>query len=85
MLRTMVFDAANFHAPSLVLTDTTFGTSQLLAGSDDPYFQGEKYVRAFSYIRQAPLPEKTIEAILRSNAIELYEADRLTMPEERTQ
>ena len=73
----MSFDAANFYAPSLVLADTAFGTSQILAGSDDPYFQGEKYVRAFSYIRQVPLPEKTIEAILRNNAIQLYGADTL--------
>lgn len=80
-LRTMLFDAANFYAPSLVLADTAFGTSQILAGSDDPYFQGEKYSRAFSYIRQAPLPEAAIEAILRNNAIRLYGADKLTTPE----
>jgi len=42
IVRTMSFDAANFYTPSLVLADTTFGTSQTLAGSDDPYFQGEK-------------------------------------------
>lgn len=76
-LRSMWFDAANFHIPSLVLAETTLGASQLLGGSDDTYFQAEKYVRAFSYIREAPLPADVIEAVLRTNAIGLYGAERL--------
>lgn len=71
-LRRMWFDAANFHTPSLLLADTTLGTAQILAGSDHPYFQDEKYIRAFSYIRDAPLPIKSITAVMHGNALYLY-------------
>ncbi|WP_204367146.1 amidohydrolase family protein [Nocardiopsis salina] len=53
VLRSMWFDAANFHTPSLQLAAATLGASQVLAGSDHPYFQREKYVRAFEHIRRA--------------------------------
>ena len=76
-LRSMWFDAANFHTPSLVLAATTLGAGQLLGGSDHPYFQADKYLRAFAYIREAPLTPETVDAILRANAISLYGADRL--------
>ena len=76
-LRSMWFDAANFHIPSLVLAATTLGAGRLLGGSDDPYFQAEQYVRAFSYIREAPLAPEDRAAILRANAIALYGAERL--------
>ncbi|MDI3389546.1 amidohydrolase family protein [Streptomyces sp. B-S-A8] len=71
-LRTMWFDAANFHEPSLRLTVETFGADRVLAGSDHPYFQEEKYVRAFDYIRNARLPAEDIRAILSGNADSLY-------------
>lgn len=77
-LRKMSFDAANFHIPSLVLADTTFGTARILGGSDDPYFQHDKYVRAFSYIREAPLSKEKTDAILRNNALDLYGEKALT-------
>lgn len=76
-LRSMWFDAANFHTPSLVLAATTLGAGQLLGGSDHPYFQADKYLRAFSYIREAPLTPETVGAILRENAISLYGRNRL--------
>lgn len=71
-LRRMWFDAANFHEPSLRLAVETYGADRILAGSDHPYFQEEKYVRAIEYVRQAQLPEAQIRAILGSNAEELY-------------
>lgn len=71
-LRHMYFDAANFHEPSLRLAAETFGFEQLLAGSDYPYFQEEKYVRAFSYIRDSLLAGDAVEAILHGNAQRLY-------------
>ncbi|MBE3001931.1 amidohydrolase [Nocardiopsis sp. HNM0947] len=72
VLRTMWFDAANFHTPSLQLAAATLGASQILAGSDHPYFQREKYVRAFHYVRRAPLSEADIDAVLTGNAAALY-------------
>ncbi|WP_276922792.1 hypothetical protein [Corynebacterium pyruviciproducens] len=35
----------------MALAAETFGVSQLMGGSDFPYFQEEKYVRAFDYVR----------------------------------
>ncbi len=71
-LKVMWFDAANFHEPSLRLTTETFGSSQVVAGSDHPYFQRDKYLRAFDYIRTARLDEETIGQILVGNAETLY-------------
>lgn len=71
-MRQMYFDAANFHEPSLRLAAETFGIRQILGGSDFPYFQEEKYVRAFSYIREANLTQEEIDAALFANAQRLY-------------
>ncbi|MFJ9175410.1 amidohydrolase family protein [Streptomyces sp. NPDC102360] len=68
----MWFDAANFHEPSLALAAETFGTDRLLAGSDHPYFQGEKYRRAFDYIRTSRLTDTDTYAVLTGNALALY-------------
>lgn len=70
----MWFDSANFHEPSLALAAETFGADRLLAGSDHPYFQGEKYVRAFDYIRTSRLADENIRAVLAGNARTLYGA-----------
>jgi predicted TIM-barrel fold metal-dependent hydrolase len=74
-LKKMYFDAANFYEPSLRLAAETFGSTQIMGGSDFPYFQEEKYVRAFDYIRGSQLSSDEIEAILAGNATRLY--DRL--------
>ena len=71
-LRRMWFDAANFHEPSLAMTVETLGAQQIMAGSDHPYFQGEKYVRAFDYIRTSRLSPTEIDAVLTGNANDLY-------------
>lgn len=71
-MRKMYFDAANFHEPSLRLAAETFGIRQILGGSDFPYFQKEKYVRAFSYIREANLSQDEIDSVLFGNAQRLY-------------
>lgn len=71
-LRGMWFDAANFHEPSLRLAAETLGVDRILAGSDHPYFQNEKYVRAFDYVRDAALPGSDRRAILHGNARRLY-------------
>ncbi|MFV8380863.1 amidohydrolase family protein [Corynebacterium hindlerae] len=66
------FDAANFHEPSLRLAAETFGPTQIMAGSDFPYFQDSKYTRAFSYVRDSSLSEEHREAVLRGNAMRLF-------------
>lgn len=60
--------------PALPCTDTVeyYGATQVLAGSDHPYFQEEKYVRAFDYIRSSTLSESDRQRILSGNATELY-------------
>ncbi|MDP9800747.1 putative TIM-barrel fold metal-dependent hydrolase [Arcanobacterium wilhelmae] len=68
MLHHMYYDAANFHEPSLRLAVETYGDSQIMAGSDIPYFQEDKYVRAFDYIRTAKLDDDVKAKILRGNA-----------------
>lgn len=71
-MRRMWFDAANFHKPALVAAVDTFGAAQVMAGSDHPYFQGEKYLRAFDYIREARLDGAVIDEILSGNVRGLY-------------
>lgn len=71
-LRSMWFDAANFYEPALRLALEAFGRDKVMAGSDHPYFQDEKYVRAFDYVRTAKVDATVIEAILGGNAAELY-------------
>lgn len=70
-LRKFFFDAANFHEPSLALAAETFGVSQLMGGSDFPYFQEEKYVRAFDNVRTSRFTDEEKKEILWSNAARL--------------
>ncbi|AEX47310.1 hypothetical protein CDB402_2019 [Corynebacterium diphtheriae INCA 402] len=37
-------DAANFYEPSLRMAAEYYGATQVLAGSDHPYFQEEKLI-----------------------------------------
>lgn len=71
-LKRMWFDAANFHEPTLRLAAETYGLNRIIPGSDHPYFQEEKYVRAFDYIREAQLSPESVAAILTRNAAGLY-------------
>lgn len=66
-------DAANFHQPSLRMALETYGVSQVMAGSDYPYFQDDKYTRAMDYIRTAGLPDTARDAVLFGNAKRLYQ------------
>ena len=66
------FDTANFLEASLLHSNEVLGHQRLLAGSDFPYFQNQKYTRAFSYIRKAALSEEEQKAILETNAKALY-------------
>lgn len=71
-LQSMYFDAANFHEPALRAALDTYGSTQVLSGSDFPYFQQNKYVRAFDYIRTADITEHDKASVLRRNACALY-------------
>ncbi|EFY03715.1 amidohydrolase 2 [Streptococcus dysgalactiae subsp. dysgalactiae] len=66
------FDTANFLEASLLHNNEILGNQRLLAGSDFPYFQNQKYTRAFSYIREANLTDNQKTAILETNAKALY-------------
>lgn len=66
------FDTANFLEASLLHSNEILGNQRLLAGSDFPYFQNQKYTRAFSYIREANLTDNQKTAILETNAKALY-------------
>lgn len=70
------FDTANFHAPALRCSCDTFGSEQLLLGSDFPYFQDDNYTRAVTYIQQAGLGESDQQAILKDNAYRLFNLSR---------
>ncbi|GGH65417.1 amidohydrolase family protein [Rothia aerolata] len=70
-IRSMYFDAANFYEPSLRLAVEAVGASQIMGGSDHPYFQHSHYERAFDYIRSARLQEEEKQAILSENAVRL--------------
>lgn len=66
------FDTANFHEPALICSQDSFGNSQLLLGSDFPYFQDEKYIRAVNYIKESNLSKEEINNILYYNAHRLF-------------
>lgn len=80
-LRSMWFDTANFHGPSLLLAADAYGVSQLMMGSDYPYFQDAQYTRAVEYVQGASLhlgdqtialsPDDT-DAILTTNAQKFF-------------
>lgn len=72
-LRSMWFDAANFYEPALRLALEAYGHDKVMAGSDHPYFQDEKYVRAFDYVRGAAIDAEVVDAVLGGNAAELYQ------------
>lgn len=55
----------------MALAAETFGVSQLMGGSDFPYFQEEKYVRAFDYVRTSRFTDEEKKEILWSNAARL--------------
>ncbi|MDY6143228.1 MAG: amidohydrolase family protein [Arcanobacterium sp.] len=74
-IRKMWFDAANFTEPALALAAEVYGASQIMGGSDMPYFQEELYVRAFDYIRSSRLSEADKHAILTDNARRLFGMD----------
>jgi len=63
-LRRMWFDAENFQEPSLALAVETLGADRIVAGSDHPYFRGEKYVRAFEYVRGSRRSDAETDAVL---------------------
>ncbi|NLU84992.1 amidohydrolase family protein [Rhodococcus sp. HNM0569] len=71
-LQRMWFDAANFFAPSLRLALEVFDPGKVLAGSDFPYFQDDKYTRAIEYIRTSGLDPAVVADILTGNAATLY-------------
>lgn len=73
-LKSMWFDAANFHPPSLRLAVDTLDPHRIMAGSDYPYFQDAKYTRAVQYIREAGLGDEVTSDILAGNAFRLYGA-----------
>lgn len=74
-LQKMYFDAANFFEPSLRPAAAVYGPQQVLAGSDIPYFQEEKYVRALDYIRTSKLTDDEKDGVLSANAKVLYGLD----------
>lgn len=83
-LRRMWFDAANFFTPSLALALQVYAPDRVMAGSDFPYFQDEKYTRAVSYIRdlvQHGVPMHTVDGVLGENARHLYGAALPPLPD----
>lgn len=67
------FDTANFKKESLLSSIETFGIDKFMLGSDFPYFQDKKYIRAVEYIKNSGIDSEKIEAVLSKNAIKFYE------------
>lgn len=66
------YDTANFHEPSLLCANQSLGATQLMLGSDFPYFQNEKYTRAVTYVENSALHDEDKKRILANNAIGFY-------------
>ncbi|ADY27653.1 amidohydrolase 2 (plasmid) [Deinococcus proteolyticus MRP] len=75
-LRAFWFDTANFHAPALRAMIETFGPVNIVLGSDFPYFQGDKYTRAVTYIKDTKLAADVTDDILWRNAERLYQGGK---------
>ena len=58
--------------PSLELAAQVYDPRKLLAGSDYPYFQGDKYTRAFTYVEDTDFGAEQVRANLGANAAKLY-------------
>lgn len=71
-MRSMYFESTNFHKPSLRAAVETLGSTQIMCGSDHPYFRDAKYTHAVDYVRDADLDPIMKTAILSNNARRLY-------------
>lgn len=69
------FDAANFSTLALKNIADSLGTDHLFMGSDFPYFQDDKYVRAATYISDAGFNHAETQAILFNNAKTFFKLD----------
>ncbi|WP_422743826.1 amidohydrolase family protein [Mycobacterium sp. WMMD1722] len=59
------------HAPALRCAIDTFGADRILLGTDFPYEDGDTFVRAVDYVRQAA-SEEDAGRILETNAARLF-------------
>ncbi|MCE0724174.1 MULTISPECIES: amidohydrolase family protein [Legionella] len=63
---------AHGHIPALRNAVDVYPSDHLLLGTDYPYANQDKYVRAVDYIKQANLTEDLVQKILADNARELF-------------
>lgn len=63
---------AHGHIPALHNAVDVYPPDHLLLGTDYPYANEDKYVRAVDYIKQANLPEDLVRKILADNARALF-------------
>jgi predicted TIM-barrel fold metal-dependent hydrolase len=76
--RWFFYDTVNGHPPALRCACDTFGVSQLLLGSDVPYWRDENYQHAVDYVAHAGLSESDTQAIYSGNALRLFPALKST-------
>ncbi|WP_083505201.1 amidohydrolase family protein [Legionella santicrucis] len=63
---------AHGHIPALHNAVSVYSPDHLLLGTDYPYANHDKYIRAVDYIKQANLPDDLILKILSENANALF-------------
>lgn len=68
----MWWDTPNFHPPALRCAIDTFGETQVLLGSDFPYFRDQLYDRCVDYIAHSDLDQRVVDLIRDQNTAKLF-------------
>jgi len=72
LLRRLWYDTVSHcHVPALRCAIDSFGADRIVLGTDFPYENGDTFVRAVEYVREAATPEQA-QAILEANARALF-------------
>ncbi len=77
-VRSFWYDTVNGYPPALQLAREVFGIERIVFGTDYPFWREDAHQLAMTYILEAGLPERDLEAIFRRNAEMLF-ADRFPL------
>lgn len=77
-VRSFWYDTVNGHPPALKLACDVFGVERVVFGTDYPFWRGDAHQLAATYVLEAGLPERDLEAIFSGNALGLF-GERLAL------
>ena len=72
-VRSLWYDTVNGYPPALQLACGVFGIDRILFGTDYPFWRDDAHQLAMTYVLEAGLNERELEAIFSRNAAALFE------------